>query len=809
MAHVLRLRPKARHVNDGEKRILNSSNMQVQKDGDTKNEKNHLANGGFLVQEIKAGSKRSVSVRVRSAPMTIVWEFCTHKFDISFGARFETRTGSIMEVQALRRVKSNILGRANHYTAKRTGTLTLMWDNSYSKIRSKRLYFKVYQSRGCILEDAHGIERVNQSLDMQMIGILHNLWEVAVEQLKRREALKKSMAARKDLVQALNDLTESQRARLWLHDSRAIYKRAQKSVHYYEDLQANLPRLSKELQGVIQRDVQGVLHNSTTPHQRDVARRVLCCFALRASRLNRAVEYVQAMTYFVALSISAGLREKETFWLLTTFVEDWSTYFVDDLTNLKVDLLCLNALLLKHMSKLFYHLHRLRVEIDWFVSSMLECAFARNLPQSFLRTVWDLMFMVRQPVVVFSGVLMFFQVVQDRLLKCTTSEEALKVLSSQLELWRKSDQHGKDNTTANKHLELLIFWMLRMMDEDIGALRNEKLKLLRSNQTNRMRRFEETAAPIMLDKTPLVLGHGREELRYARVESLPNQTSSLTSSLPSQTSSKPATAETAKPSKLKYDPAKAEALRAKLRRMEEEEMASETPPAPPAAAAAGYTYDPDKARRMREQFRKQDQKDAEAGHIKHVESLPIGRTRSGKRSKHSFGTPKLDDEESEDDDDVPTGGVATKDETTSPATAAARRLVFEEEDELPVGRRRRAKRPKEVFRSAGSFTDAELEIEIEDWSDGQWVKQKKNVRVSQSSGSETADTDMEEVEPSEAAAVPPADPEAESSGAVQEVIDMAWERHCDEDSQAYFFYSRTTQKTVWEEDLLQFWTDHH
>ena len=114
------------------------------------------------------------------------------------------------------------------------------------------------------------------------------------------------------------------------------------------------------------------------------------------------------------------------------------------------------------MSKLFYHLHRLRVEIDWyvfysghgvcngvvgvhawmpinkysvvvaffhvfdpsfisstpcpchrtpmiaheshrqsvagllgrFVSSMLECAFARNLPQSFLRTVWDLMFMV-------------------------------------------------------------------------------------------------------------------------------------------------------------------------------------------------------------------------------------------------------------------------------------------------------------------------------------------------------------------------------------------------------------------------------
>ena len=32
---------------------------------------------------------------------------------------------------------------------------------------------------------------------------------------------------------------------------------------------------------------------SLKPHQRDVARRVLCCFALRASRLNRAVEYVQ------------------------------------------------------------------------------------------------------------------------------------------------------------------------------------------------------------------------------------------------------------------------------------------------------------------------------------------------------------------------------------------------------------------------------------------------------------------------------------------------------------------------------------
>ena len=81
-----------------------------------------------------------------------VWEFCTHKFDISFGARFETQSGIItvkwvdfpvqwgnmymflwnvfrcdtfsfifqQEVQALRRVKSNILSRASHYTAKVT-----------------------------------------------------------------------------------------------------------------------------------------------------------------------------------------------------------------------------------------------------------------------------------------------------------------------------------------------------------------------------------------------------------------------------------------------------------------------------------------------------------------------------------------------------------------------------------------------------------------------------------------------------------------------------------------------------------------
>ena len=96
----------------------------------------------------------------------------------------------------------------------------------------------------------------------------------------------------------------------------------------------------------------------------------------------------------------------------------------------------------------------------------------------------------------------------------------------------------------------------------------------------------------------------------------------------------------------RYDPVKAEALRAKMRRMEEEEIAAQKPPAPP---PTGYTsvytmisflqvhichfnfnivyntreqqstqlpccarylsrYDPDKARKMREKFRHQDRK---------------------------------------------------------------------------------------------------------------------------------------------------------------------------------------------------------
>ena len=60
----------------------------------------------------------------------------------------------------------------------------------------------------------------------------------------------------------------------------------------------------------------------------------------------------------------------------------------------------------------------------------------------------------------------------------------------------------------------------------------------------------------------------------------------------------------------------------------------------------------------------------------------------------------------------------------------------------PQGTRRRAKRPKQAFQSLG-FTedDGGLEIEIEDWSEGQWVKQT-DVRSSQISESEP-ETEMD------------------------------------------------------------------
>lgn len=57
MAHVLQLRPKTRHVNDGERTIMNSSNILVEKDGHRSKQKGgdkgHY-NGGFLVQEVRS-----------------------------------------------------------------------------------------------------------------------------------------------------------------------------------------------------------------------------------------------------------------------------------------------------------------------------------------------------------------------------------------------------------------------------------------------------------------------------------------------------------------------------------------------------------------------------------------------------------------------------------------------------------------------------------------------------------------------------------------------------------------------------------
>ena len=86
---------------------------------------------------MKAGSTFDVELPVRRADHVAIWEFSTKANDIAFVVSFEGE-----EVVGHTRYRSNEELVQGSFTADRPGTVTLTWDNSYSRMTRKVLKYR-------------------------------------------------------------------------------------------------------------------------------------------------------------------------------------------------------------------------------------------------------------------------------------------------------------------------------------------------------------------------------------------------------------------------------------------------------------------------------------------------------------------------------------------------------------------------------------------------------------------------------------------------------------------------------------------
>ncbi|KAE9292249.1 hypothetical protein PF008_g25123 [Phytophthora fragariae] len=130
----------------------------------------HMTAVDFILQPfplekfyVSRGSKHEVVVQVKAkkgdeGPQFIVWKFELEDFDVDFSVSFapEPYEQPVVIVHARTRYVSTTTGRAVEglYRCLRPGKATLVWDNSYSRLRGKNVLYQVQVVNNRIMESA-------------------------------------------------------------------------------------------------------------------------------------------------------------------------------------------------------------------------------------------------------------------------------------------------------------------------------------------------------------------------------------------------------------------------------------------------------------------------------------------------------------------------------------------------------------------------------------------------------------------------------------------------------------------------------
>ena len=103
-----------------------------------------LADQPFVDAQVKASQTEEISIHVSSEDVTVVYEFISSPKDIGLTVNFraDAGTATTREINSFQRHDSHLAPVLQYYKCPCPGTLTLIFDNKYSRMRSKKVSYR-------------------------------------------------------------------------------------------------------------------------------------------------------------------------------------------------------------------------------------------------------------------------------------------------------------------------------------------------------------------------------------------------------------------------------------------------------------------------------------------------------------------------------------------------------------------------------------------------------------------------------------------------------------------------------------------
>jgi len=103
------------------------------------------ADEGFKVVDVGRHAIHEVQVDIKDE-VYVSWEFRTEGYDIGFGLKHTGVDGKTTIIREVGRVDCHLTKVSDGIEVKDPGVLTVIWDNTFSKLRGKRLIYRVDQA---------------------------------------------------------------------------------------------------------------------------------------------------------------------------------------------------------------------------------------------------------------------------------------------------------------------------------------------------------------------------------------------------------------------------------------------------------------------------------------------------------------------------------------------------------------------------------------------------------------------------------------------------------------------------------------
>ncbi|GFQ64422.1 retinal-binding protein [Trichonephila clavata] len=102
---------------------------------------------------VPRSSFSEIKVEVSEPGMIIEWEFEIKSKDIGFGLYFEDSSKEMVDIVSVQRIDTEEFSETGCHKCEQAGTYVLLFDNSYSWMRSKEVHYRVVTSSSKTLGD--------------------------------------------------------------------------------------------------------------------------------------------------------------------------------------------------------------------------------------------------------------------------------------------------------------------------------------------------------------------------------------------------------------------------------------------------------------------------------------------------------------------------------------------------------------------------------------------------------------------------------------------------------------------------------